>query len=66
MLTPTLQQTVHAAKASSLDNLYVAGPAGDAAFDARVGQTTGNDMLDAAQSYDCAVIIALAAGTVSP
>ena len=61
MLTPSLQQTVHTAKPSSLDNLYVAGPAGDAAFDARVGLATGNDLLDAAQSYDCAIIIALAA-----
>jgi branched-chain amino acid transport system substrate-binding protein len=61
MLTPSLPRTVHTEQPSKLDNLYVAGPAGDAAFDARVGQTTGNDLLDAAQSYDCAVIIALAA-----
>jgi branched-chain amino acid transport system substrate-binding protein len=61
MLTPALAQAVDPAKVSAVNGMYVAGPGGDANFDSRVGQTTSNSLLDAAQSYDCAVIIALGA-----
>jgi branched-chain amino acid transport system substrate-binding protein len=61
MFTPTLPGAVDAAKTSILNGLNVAGPGGDSVFDARIGQTTANNLLDAAQAYDCAVIMALAA-----
>ena len=61
LFTPTLVSAVAGSKASVLNGLYVAAPGGSAEFDARIGQTTANNLLDAAQAYDCAVIVSLAA-----
>lgn len=61
MFTPTLPTAVDPGKPSAINNMFVVGSGGDAFFDSRVGRTTGSNLLDAAQAYDCAVIIALAA-----
>ena len=61
LFTPTLPKAVDPSNPHAIDNMFVVGPGGDTFFDARVGGTTGSNLLDAAQSYDCAVILALAA-----
>jgi branched-chain amino acid transport system substrate-binding protein len=60
LFTPQLAQQVGLGP-TALDGMHVVGPGGDATFDRNVGLIAGYGLIPAAQAYDCAVIIALAA-----
>jgi branched-chain amino acid transport system substrate-binding protein len=58
---PTFTEQVDPANPAAIDGMKVIGAAGDEEFNSRIAEPTNSNFIYGGQSYDCVIVIALAA-----